>query len=205
MQGNLRPTQTTGTGPRRQPRDRGRHAPAAGGPLEPVGPVPPPHRTPPNHHLPGLRQHRVPSGPMPGVRRGGGHPTARHAAVPVPRWSSPPRAGLHIWSAIRPTTRRRVGGLGRRLPLVPEPFGYAPALAGAGGTTTTTTTGGAQHQQLDDKSKDLLVMCLDDNPQLTLTQLALILQQSECRRCGRRCRYARRLASPHSPGPSRRM
>ena len=118
VQINLRPTQTTGTGPRRQPRDRGRHAPAAGGPLEPVGPVPPPHRTPPNHHLPGLRQHRVPSVPMPGVRRGGGHPTACHAAMPVPRWSSPPRAGLHIRSAIRPTTRRRGGGLGRRLPLV---------------------------------------------------------------------------------------
>ena len=39
--------------------------------------------------------------------------------------------------------------------------------------------GGAQHQQLDDKSKDLLVMCLDDNPQLTLKHLALILQLSQ--------------------------
>ena len=38
--------------------------------------------------------------------------------------------------------------------------------------------GGAQHHRLDDKSKDLLVMCLDDNLQLTLKQLALILQQS---------------------------
>ena len=60
--------------------------------------------------------------------------------------------------------------------------------------------GGAQHHRLDDKSKDLLVMCLDDNPQLTLKHLALTLQQSECRRRGRRCRYARRLVSPHSPG-----
>ena len=62
--------------------------------------------------------------------------------------------------------------------------------------------GGALHHRLDDKSKDLLVMCLDDNFQfkLTLKHLALILQQSECRRRGRRCRYARRLASPHSPG-----
>ena len=42
--------------------------------------------------------------------------------------------------------------------------------------------GGAQHHRLDDKSKDLLVMCLDDNLQLTLKHLALILQQSECRR-----------------------
>ena len=49
--------------------------------------------------------------------------------------------------------------------------------------------GGAQHHWLDDKSKDLLVMCLDDNLQLTLKHLALILQQSlpaaraaECRR-----------------------
>ena len=60
--------------------------------------------------------------------------------------------------------------------------------------------GGALHHRLDDKSKDLLVMGLDDNLQLTLKHLALILQQSECRRRGRRCRYARRLASPHSPG-----
>ena len=60
--------------------------------------------------------------------------------------------------------------------------------------------GGAQHHRLNDKSKDLLVMCLDDNLQLTLKHLALILQQSECRRRGRRCRYVRQMASPHSPG-----
>ena len=51
------------------------------------------------------------------------------------------------------------------------------------------TRGGAQHHRLDDESKDLLVMCLDDNPQLTLKHLALILQQSGCWRRGRRCRY----------------
>ena len=60
--------------------------------------------------------------------------------------------------------------------------------------------GSAQHHRLDDESKDLLVMCLEDNPQLTLKHLALILQQSGCRRRGRRCRYARRLTSPQSPG-----
>ena len=60
--------------------------------------------------------------------------------------------------------------------------------------------GSAQHHRLDDESKDLLVMCLEDNPQLTLKHLALILQQSGCRRRGRRCRYARRLTSPLSPG-----
>ena len=38
--------------------------------------------------------------------------------------------------------------------------------------------GGAQHHRLDDESKDLLVMCLEDSPQLTLRQLALILQQT---------------------------
>ena len=49
-------------------------------------------------------------------------------------------------------------------------------------------------------SKDLPVMCLEDNPQLTLKHLALILQQSGCRRRWRCCRYARRLTSPQSPG-----
>ena len=39
--------------------------------------------------------------------------------------------------------------------------------------------GGAQHHRFDEKSKDLLVMCLDDNPQLTLKHLALILQCSQ--------------------------
>ena len=62
------------------------------------------------------------------------------------------------------------------------------------------TRGGAQHHRLDDESKDLPVMCVEDNAQLTLKHLTLTLQQSECRRRGRRCRYARRLASPHSPG-----
>ena len=62
------------------------------------------------------------------------------------------------------------------------------------------TRGGAQHHRLDDESKDLPVICVEDNAQLTLKHLALILQQSECRRRGRRCRYARRLASPHAPG-----
>ena len=60
--------------------------------------------------------------------------------------------------------------------------------------------GSAQHHRLDDENKDLLVMCLEDNPQLTLKHLALILQQSGCQRRGRRCRYARRLTSPQSPG-----
>ena len=42
-----------------------------------------------------------------------------------------------------------------------------------------------KHHRLDDESKDLLVMCLEDNPQLTLKHLAglaLILQQSGCQR-----------------------
>ena len=38
--------------------------------------------------------------------------------------------------------------------------------------------GGSQHHRLDNESKDLLVMCLEDNPQLTLKQMALILQQT---------------------------
>ena len=70
-----------------------------------------------------------------------------------------------------------------------------PARSSAGREAALSTM-----HRLDDESKDLLVMCLEDNPQLTLKHLAHILQQSGCRRRGRRCRYARRLTSPQSPG-----
>ena len=38
--------------------------------------------------------------------------------------------------------------------------------------------GGAHYHRLDNESKDLLVMCLEENPQLTLKQMSLILQQT---------------------------
>ena len=64
----------------------------------------------------------------------------------------------------------------------------SPAIT-APARSSASREGGAQHHRLDDESKDLLVMCLEDYPQLTLKHLALILQQSGCRRRGRRCRY----------------
>ena len=59
-----------------------------------------------------------------------------------------------------------------------------PARSSAGREAALST----KSTQLDE-SKNLLVMCLEDYPQLTLKHLALILQQSGCRRRGRRCRY----------------
>ena len=38
--------------------------------------------------------------------------------------------------------------------------------------------GGSRHHRLDNEKKDLLGMCLEDNPQQTLRQLTLILQET---------------------------
>ena len=46
------------------------------------------------------------------------------------------------------------------------------------GDVTSRPRGGRTTNKLDDESRDLLVMCLEDEPQLTLKQLAPILQET---------------------------
>ena len=46
------------------------------------------------------------------------------------------------------------------------------------GEVTPKPRGGRTTNKLDNESRDLLVMCLEDNPQLTLKQLSLILQET---------------------------
>ena len=46
------------------------------------------------------------------------------------------------------------------------------------GDVTSRPRGGRTTNKLDNESRDLLVMCLEDEPQLTLKQLALILQET---------------------------
>ena len=106
-------------------------------------PVPSPHRNhqpmPPNHHLSaaptsGAQQsdawratrRRTPRG----TSRCGAHVSA----------SSPPRAGLHIRSAIRPTTDDVVGGLASARTRAAR---LRPGVSRSRGRTTTTTAAGA--------------------------------------------------------------
>ena len=73
-----------------------------------------------------VRLREVPGRAVPCVPRGGRHSAARPAALPGAGGTPPGTSGNNPPYGDRATERRRGGGLGRRLSVLPEPNDYAP-------------------------------------------------------------------------------